>query len=204
MIDQALRLPKARLLGSLARRLHGTPPLAITLGSVALGLAAAGAAALGHSGWGLLLWLANRLLDGLDGEVARLSERQSDLGGYLDMLLDLLVYALIPIALVIHRPSPAAYLSLALLLAAFYLNVGSWMYLSALLEKRGRAAGSRFTSIAMPGGLIEGGETVLFYGLFLAFPAALGWLFGLMAALVTVTALQRVVWSVKVLREMPR
>ena len=35
---------------------------------------------------GQLFWWINRFFDGLDGVVARISKRQSDFGGYLDIL----------------------------------------------------------------------------------------------------------------------
>ncbi|MFQ3614210.1 MAG: CDP-alcohol phosphatidyltransferase family protein, partial [Cyanobacteriota bacterium] len=88
MLDKVLRQWKERLLAPLL----GTPlqqvhPLAITLAGFTVGLGSGTAAALGAYGWGLGLWLLNRLMDGLDGTLARLQRRQSDLGGYLDMLL---------------------------------------------------------------------------------------------------------------------
>jgi phosphatidylglycerophosphate synthase len=194
-MDQRLRDAKAQLLAPLATQLQGVRPLTLTAIGLLVGLGAALAAALENTSLALALWLGNRLLDGLDGEVARLSGRQRDLGGYLDMLADLLVYSLLPVALTIGHPSSASHLALALLLASFYLNVGSWMYLAALLEKRGRSGGR--TSIVMPSGLIEGGETMVFYALMLLAPTWLPWLFGVMAFLVAVTTLQRIIWAMR-------
>ena len=201
MIDTLLRVPKERLLEPLATRLSETSPNRVTLASFVVGLGAVLVTGLGFYGWGLGLWLLNRLLDGLDGEVARRGGRQSDLGGYLDILCDLVVYALVPLSLVLSNPSEGAYLALALLLTSFYVNAGSWMFLSALLEKRHRGALARGerTSVTMPSGLIEGAETVLFYSLFLLFPHAFTPLALLMVGLVAVTAGQRVVWALRVL-----
>jgi len=53
-------------------------------------------------GWfvaGNVCWYLNRFLDGVDGVVARLQNKQSDFGGYVDILCDFVVYALVPIAL---------------------------------------------------------------------------------------------------------
>jgi len=93
--------------------------------------------------------------------------------------------------------TPVAYL--ALLLASFYLNGASWMYLAALLEKRnaGAAARGELTTVTMPAGLVEGAETVVLYTLFLLFPGALVPLFGLMAVLVLFTVGQRVAWAAR-------
>jgi phosphatidylglycerophosphate synthase len=128
--------------------------------------------------------------------VARLHRRQSDLGGYLDILADYVVYAGFPLALVIGTPSRAGYLSLALLLAIFYLNTASWMYLAAILEKRQHGSGE-LTTITMPAGLIGGTETIIFYTLFLIWPHYLVPLYLLMSGLVLVTVGQRLVWAVR-------
>ncbi len=198
MIDRYLRLPKERLLEPVAKRLD-IPPLAVTLTAFGVGLLAVGAAAFELYGWALALWLAGRVLDGLDGSIARSSAKQSDLGGYLDMLLDTAIYALLPVALAWAQASPAVWLSLAFLLSSFYLNAVSWLYLSAILEKRKQGASSQGeqTSVTMPSGLIEGGETILFYCLFLIFPGALTFLFSLMALLVLFSVGQRVRFALR-------
>lgn len=195
MLDQRLRIPKKWLMLPLARRLKVSPNL-VTGAGLLVGLAAAGAAALGEYRVGLGLWLGNRFLDGLDGEVASARGLQSDLGGYLDIMADLAVYAAIPVALVLAAPQPP-WLMLALLLAGFYINVGSWMYLSSILEKRGEGARahSEETSVTMPTGLVEGAETVLFYTLFFLFPQHLGGLFALMGFLMLLTVAQRLRWA---------
>lgn len=41
-----------------------------------------------------------RVLDGLDGVVARQKNKQTDFGGYLDIILDFTVYSIIPVAIV--------------------------------------------------------------------------------------------------------
>ena len=45
-----------------------------------------------------LFWVLNRIFDGLDGSYARLTNQQSDFGGYLDILVDFTIYGLIPLA----------------------------------------------------------------------------------------------------------
>lgn len=204
MIDKHLRRPKEQVLDApaavLPRSLH---PTTVTLVAFAVGMLAAVVIALGAYWWGLALWLLNRILDGLDGTVARRSNLQSDLGGYLDIVLDHVVYAAIPLALLLSAPSYLTALSLAVLLASFYINGASWMYLSALLEKRrqGAASQNEMTTVTMPTGLIEGAETIVLYSAFLIVPALLPWLFLGMAALVFFTAAQRIVWAVRNLRD---
>ncbi len=200
MFDKALRIPKEKVLAPIAThvlpRIH---PTTITLTACGFGLAASGAVWQRAFGLGVGLWLVNRVLDGLDGTVARLSGKQSDLGGYLDVVLDHVIYAALPVALVLAQPSGAAWLGLTVLLSSFYINGASWMFLAALLEKRraGASAGGELTTITMPGGLIEGTETVLFYTLFLVFPGATVLLFRLMAVLVSATIVQRLIWAIR-------
>lgn len=201
MVDRTLRVRKERLLAPLAVRLRGVNPTAVTFIAFGVGLGAALLVGFGHYGWGCGLWLLNRLIDGLDGEIARRHGAQSDLGGYLDILCDLVVYAAVPLALVLSSPTEAPYTSLTLLLASFYLNVGSWMYLSSLLEKRNKHLGNEKTSVTMPSGLVEGAETIGFYTLFLLFPEAFVPLALTMTGLVLVTVSQRVVWATRVLEE---
>ncbi len=200
MLDSALRGPKDRLLDPLVRLAAGIPALALTLIGFAAGAGAAGALLAGSPLLALALWAANRLLDGIDGAVARLQGSASDLGGYVDILLDMFVYALLPIAAALTAPpeQPTLWLALATMLGTFYLNAGSWMYLSAILEKRAVPAdGARRTSVAFPPGLVEGAETMILFTLFLLFPGRLAMLFWITSALVLVTAAQRMTWAAR-------
>lgn len=122
--------------------------------------------------------------------------KQSDFGGYLELLLDFVVYLAVPIAFVAAEANVLHFWAGLALLASFVLNAVSWTTLSAVLEKR-RQASQRPADhgIEMPGGLIEGAETVVFYTLFFLFPAYTAWLFLAMAALVLVTVAQRLWWA---------
>jgi phosphatidylglycerophosphate synthase len=207
VIDARLRPLKDRLLdpvaGAAARRCG---PLPFTVASLGLGLGAALAAASGLVIWSVVLWLTGRVSDGLDGAVARRRGVTSDLGGYLDILGDTVVYAAVPIGVAVAVDQRAAWIAVAFLLAAFYVNAVSWAVLSALLEKRrpAREVGSA-PSVHMPAGLIEGAETIVLYTLLLAFPGqATSW-FVLMAVLVGVTIVQRLVIAAsRTLHDTPR
>jgi phosphatidylglycerophosphate synthase len=198
VIDKVLRTPKEVVLKPIALYLlRSVHPTIITIAACGVGLAAAAMVWQQHYGIGLGLWLVNRLLDGLDGTVARMYNKQSDLGSYLDVLLDNLVYAAIPLALAVGADTTAGYISVAVLIVSFYLNTVSWMYLAALLERRnaGAVARGEMTTVTMPGGLVEGAETIVFFSLLLLLPGTLVVLCITMALLVFLTIAQRLAWA---------
>lgn len=207
MFDHVLRLLKDRWFAPVARGLGpAIPPNAISLVGFVVGLGSAVAVARGADALALALWIANRLLDGLDGSVARVHGRQSDFGGYLDILLDFVVYAAIPVGMVLAPPARAQAGALAVagvvLLASFFVNAASWMYLAAVLERRSSGATARgeLTTVTMPPGIVAGTETFVFYAVFLLVPHWRVMGFALMAALVGVTVLQRLWWGWRHLR----
>lgn len=197
MFDERLRDTKEALFIQLALsfRLNYIHPLWLTAVGFLFGLLAGFCLWQQAYGWGLIFWWLNRIFDGLDGTVARTESLQTDLGGYLDILADFAIYALIPVSLVMAAPTIPSFVTLAFLLSTFYLNAASWMYLSALLEKRRWSYARPKTSVNMPAGLIGGGETILFYSVFILWPSWVVPLFGLMGLLVLATVVQRIVWA---------
>ena len=181
--------PIARLLGP------RISPTTLSLLAFCFGIATALTAYQGMVLLSLLAWALNRLLDGLDGTHARVHAQQTDFGGYLDIMLDFVVYATIPLALVARD----ATLSLAgvFLEATFFVNTASWMYLSAILEGRqsGAVARGEVTTVTMPPGVIAGTETVVLYALFLTLERWREPLFWLMGGLVCVNVVQRLWWA---------
>lgn len=195
MFDSSLRRFKDQVGTPLARRMSRVSPMFISILALAVGLFAAYAAFKGQYLWAFALWLLNRVLDGLDGLIARLHDTQSDFGGYMDILTDYIIYAALPIGLVAGLPSEQHYFALIFLLAVFYVNTASWMYLAAILEKRAAHDPDTQTTIVMPAGIIGGFETIIAYGIFLLFPAYITILFSIFAALVFITMLQRLIWA---------
>jgi phosphatidylglycerophosphate synthase len=196
VIDRALRRRTEVVLAPLVRAVpHRVHPTAVTALAVVPGVGAAVAAGAGLPALAVALWLANRVLDGLDGAVARRSGRQTDLGGYADILLDVVVYAAVPLGIAAGLDSRAGWVAAAVLLATFYVNAISWSYLSALLERRGAGASARgdTTSVTMPPGLVEGAETVVLFTVALAVPAWSVAVMWVMAGAVLVGVGQRVV-----------
>lgn len=200
MFDEWFRVQKERWFRPIAAALGSwCSPLALTLVALLAGIASAVAAAFAMWSVALLLWLLNRILDGFDGTLARVQQRQSDLGGYLDIVLDFAVYAAVPLGIAIALDSRATWLALAVLQATFFVNSASWMYLAAVLERRGQGAAARgeMTTVTMPRGLVAGTETVIFFTLFLIWPAHFVALAAIMAAGVAVGIMQRIVWAAR-------
>jgi phosphatidylglycerophosphate synthase len=194
MFDRRLRSVSARVFDPLAAgRLGVGDPMAIGAVGLALGLGAAALAAVELAWPALVLWIANRVADGLDGAVARARGRVSDAGGYADICADVLVYAAIPLGVAVGRDDRATWIAAAALLAAFYVNTISWTYLAALLERRalGSSASGEPTSITMPVGLVEGAETIIWFTLLLAVPGLAPWWMATMAAATALGATAR-------------
>lgn len=191
------------MVGPAARVVAGRiGPGGLTVLSLAGGLGGGVAAGFGLRWQAVALWLLGRVFDGLDGAVAREGDRQSDLGGYLDMMADTIGYAAVPIGIATAQASSGTWTWCAVLLATFYVNTMSWTYLAAIAEKRGGGAGvtGERTTIHMPAGLVEGAETIVLFVLMLSFPDRAIWWFSAMAGLVGITVVQRVVWAVRNLR----
>jgi phosphatidylglycerophosphate synthase len=200
MIDKVLRLPKEKVLEPIAKGpLKRINPNVITLSACAVSLAAGAAAWRNANGIALGLWLLNRLLDGLDGTTARVNNKQSDFGGYLDIVLDMVAYVTIPIGLALAVNKTNVYIALIFLFASFYINSAAWMMLAAYLEKfkQGARINGELTSVTMPTSIIEGAEAVLFYSIFLLFPQHLETWFYLLAFLVFLSAGKQVFWAFK-------
>jgi len=164
---------------------------AITWAGFGLGLIAAGCIAWQQPLAGLALMALSRLADGLDGAVARLTQ-PTDRGAFLDITLDFLFYASIPLAFALADPAANA-LAAAVLLAAFVGTASSFLAFAVLAERRG------LKSLAYPkkglyylGGLTEATETLLCFALMCLWPAAFAPLALGFAALCGLTVLARV------------
>ncbi len=165
---------------------------AVTLGGLAVGLLAV--PLLAHEQYlaALGIILLNRLLDGLDGAVARHAHAgATDFGGYLDIVCDMLFYAAVPLGMGLARPENAIWA--ALLLATFVATSTSFLGRAVIAAQRGESDGGARgrKSFFYAAGLIEGSETVLALVLFCLLPSAFAWLAGAFAFLCLWTVLGR-------------
>lgn len=164
----------------------------ITLASFAVGMAAAIAIAQGWFLTGLVLLVASRLGDGLDGAVARI-KGETDLGGYLDIVLDFAFYGAIPIGFVLADPAANAVAG-AVLVFAFYVNGASFLAYAIIAEKRKLETGARGAkSFFFTTGLAEATETLAVFVAFCLFPSWFSPIAYVFAAVTFYTALSRIV-----------
>jgi phosphatidylglycerophosphate synthase len=139
--------------------------------------------------WAILPILANRLLDGVDGALAR-QVGPTDRGAFLDIALDFLFYSSIPLAFALADPATNA-LAAAVLIYAFVGTGSTFLAFAVIAAKRG------LTSTAYPGkgfyylgGLTEASETIAAFTAMCLFPAwfpTLAWGFAALCALTTTT-----------------
>jgi phosphatidylglycerophosphate synthase len=199
MLDRQMRQMLAPVLTRAGAKLAaaGVPASALTAAGWIAGAGACAATAAAAWPAALGLWLANRLLDGLDGPTARAAGKATEAGGFLDIVADFSVYAGVVLGLAIAVPG--ARLACVALLTAYYISGTAFLALSSLAERRGQDLGDE-RSLRFIGGVAEGTETVIVYALLFLLPGqatVIAWAF---AAAVAVTAGQRIVTGLRLLQ----
>ncbi len=134
--------------------------------------------------------ILNRVLDGIDGELARYQRSSSSAGGFLDICLDFLFYASIPLAFGIA--DPAEWGIPAMVLLATFIGTGSSFLAFAIAAEKFQIDRPQFAnkSFYYMQGLTEGTETILVFLAFCICPqyfAALAYLFAAACAVTVVT-----------------
>lgn len=191
MFDARLRPlidPPLNALGQALARL-GVSANAVTLAGLVPALAATWAISQQHYLAGLALIVLNRLIDGLDGAVAR-ARGPSDFGGYLDTLADYVFYVGVPVGFGLASPDNTV--PAMLLVAAFTLTAASFLVFAAIAAKHGAqttAHGSK--SFFYSTGLAEGAETIAAFIAMCLWPAAFPAIAIGFAALCLLTVIQR-------------
>ncbi|MGV8950785.1 MAG: CDP-alcohol phosphatidyltransferase family protein [Cypionkella sp.] len=190
MIDAKLLPLQRRLLTTPAQILvaRGVSADTISLAGFGIGVLIVPALWLGFYKVALLILVINRLADGLDGAVARATS-PTDRGAFLDIALDFMFYALVPVGFALADPAQNA-LAAALLIASFIGTGSSFLAFSVIAAKRGlRAYSYPAKGIYYLGGLTEGAETIALFALMCVFPALfppLALIFAAACALTTV------------------
>ena len=166
----------------------------VTLAGFASGLLASFFIAPEHYLAGPLAIFASRICDALDGAVAR-QTTPTDAGGFLDITLDFVFYASVPLAFAVANPVTNA-LPAAVLLAAFIGTGSSFLAFAALAGQRGMAnTDYPDKSLYFLGGITEAGETLACFAAMGVWPQHFGWLAYGFAALCGVTTVTRIWWG---------
>ena len=140
-----------------------------------------------------ILIALNRIGDGIDGAIAR-HEGMSDFGGYLDIVLDFIFYALIPLGFAIQNPENA--LAAAVLIVSFVGTGSSFLAYAIIAEKRGMSTEIRGKkSLYYLGGLTEGTETIAVLLAICVWPEFFSIFAYIFAILCGVTTVTRITWA---------
>jgi phosphatidylglycerophosphate synthase len=185
-----------RMGAALARR--GVSANQVSAAGAACGALAGLTIGLGQPLAGLSLVLASRLLDGLDGAIAR-ARGATDFGGYLDIVCDYVFYLAVPLGFGFAAPGNLPFA--LLLVASFTLTAVSFLAYATLAAKQGlesRAHGPK--SFFYSTGLAEGAETLLAFVLMCLWPTAFPQIAVVFAGLCLLTVIQRSVIARRVFR----
>ncbi|MBJ7539148.1 CDP-alcohol phosphatidyltransferase family protein [Marinomonas transparens] len=133
----------------------------VTIVGFVLGMLCIPALAQQSYGFALFFIVINRLMDGLDGAVARVQE-PTDLGGYLDITLDFIFYSAVIFGFALADSTQNA-LAASFLIFSFMGTGSSFLAFAIMAEKRKIERleyGKK--SLYFLGGLAEGTETIVF------------------------------------------
>ncbi|MDA8668142.1 CDP-alcohol phosphatidyltransferase family protein [Alphaproteobacteria bacterium] len=139
---------------------------------------------------GIVFLFLNRLSDGLDGVMARLTA-PTPLGGYLDIVLDFLVYGGFVLSFGI-TDQDNTFLSMILLFC--YIGTGTtFLAKAAILPSLTHQNNDIPKSFHYAVGLVEGSETIVFMFLCLLFPNLFVYLSSIFIALCLITIVFRII-----------
>lgn len=218
MFDIALRPLKDQVFDPICTAVpKSISPAQLTFAAFICGVLSCVAVANGSPMLAVSMWILNRCLDCLDGAIARQRGMTSDLGGFLDLLGDFIIYSAIPICCTWSLQLPADYgllqrrwLAVAVVESTFHVNNFVLFFIAALTEKqkvtameskdeRSSKRKNELTTLSMKPALVEGAESGLIFTFMLAFPKTTEILCWLLAAGVVMGTSQRVIWTVSVL-----
>lgn len=190
-IRQRLHHPLDRIAEALAMR--GVSPNTLTGAGFLVGVGACVAIVVDRWWLALGLWLINRLVDGLDGSVAR-RVGPTRLGGFLDIMADFAIYGGMVVAIGVAVPE--ARIAALVVFLGYYLNGAAFLAWSSLvaentLSDKGTDHEGDDRSLNFPAGLAEGFETIAAMAIILALPGFTVPLLWIWAAIVGISIFQR-------------
>ena len=203
MLDSPMRRvidgPLTRIAGLLDR--PWISPDRLTVAGLVLGVASAVAAGLTWWWPALVLWLVSRILDGLDGSLARLrrsrpgaASASGEAGGFLDITADFVVYGASVFGVAVGASSAydAPWWPFALVLLAYYVNGAAFLAFSSIAERTGKQIDDG-RSLSFLGRIAEGTETIVVHSAWLIVPFVAWQIAVVWAVFVAASAAQRIV-----------
>ncbi len=149
----------------------------------------------------LLFLLLNRLADGIDGELARINS-PTDAGGFLDITLDFIFYALFPLGFAFADPEGNA-LAAAVLIASFVGTGSSFLSFSSMAEKKAISHPDfSYKGFYYLNGLAEGTETILCFAVMCLLPQYFTEIAYSFALICVITTINRVYFGYTTLKKM--
>lgn len=143
--------------------------------------------------------ILSRIFDLLDGVVARIKNQASDWGGYLDIVLDFIIYAAFPFFFALGQPSVA--LAAGFLLFFYMGTATTFLAFATAAAKRGivtEQTGKK--SFYHQSGIIGASETVLFMLVCCFYPDGFSAFAAVFGILCWITATQRFLQAQKLLK----
>lgn len=206
MFDTALRrrIDPALTVAARALDVAWVSPDRLTVAGLVLGVGSAAAAAGRWWAAAAVLWLASRLLDGLDGALARLREARgrpaSAAGGFLDITADFAVYGagVLGVGLGATAAFGAPWWPFGLVLVVYYVNGSAFLAYSSIAERTGVTIDDG-RSLSFFGRIAEATETIVVHTVWLVAPAAAAPLAVVWACFVGFSAVHRIVAGYRVL-----
>ena len=194
-IAEKLLLPFAKKLAS-----KGINADSITMIGFVFGLFAALSISCDYFILGFIFILINRVLDGLDGIVARQTQT-SDRGAFLDISLDFVFYAMIPMSFAINDQVTNSLAAIVLIVS--FVGTGSSFLAFSLFAERRNLKSKVFPKkgIYYLESFMEGGETIFFFLLMCLIPSFFPIIAYIFSLLCTTTWLIRLWIGFKVLKK---
>jgi phosphatidylglycerophosphate synthase len=199
MIDEPFRRRFAGVAAAPVARMarSGITPDALTWTGFGVALVAAWLVARGQPLLGIAVWLVSRIIDGVDGLLAREANRTTLYGGYLDITLDMGAYSAMAVGFAASMPELQG--RWGLVLVGYVLAITTTLALSSLAERADRQLGGN-RSLQFTPGLAEAGETTAVYVAIAVLPVCARWILDLYIVLLALTAIQRTVLAKRLLR----
>ena len=178
----------------------GITPNQITVSGFFIGLLALPALATQSYLLALLFICINRIMDGLDGALARI-QGTTDVGGFLDIVLDFIFYASVVAGFALAAPATNA-LSACLLLCGFMATGSSFLAFAAIAAKQ-KIENPVYKNKSMYylDGLAEGTETILFFIAMCLLPGYFPEIAAIFTALCVITAVTRILAGTHTFRQ---